>query len=32
MLRGNFEKFAPVYVIAGALYPILLVVGQALGG
>ena len=32
MLKGEFEKFAPVYVIVGALYPILLVVGQALGG
>ena len=32
MLKGNFEKFAPWYVIVGALYPILLVLGQALGG
>ena len=32
MLKGNFEKFAPVYVIVGAMYPVLLVVGQALGG
>ena len=32
MLKGNFGKFAPWYVIVGALYPILLVVGQVLGG
>ena len=32
MLKGNFEKAAPVYVVIGALYPILLVLGQALGG
>jgi len=32
MLKGNFEKFTPVYVVVGALYPVLLVLGQALGG
>ena len=31
MLKGNFEKFAPIYVIVGALYPMLLTLGQALG-
>jgi len=32
LIKGSFEKFAPVYVVVGALYPVLLVVGQALGG
>ena len=32
MLKGSFEKFAPAVVVAGALYPVLLIVGQALGG
>jgi len=32
MLKGNFEKFAPWFVLVAAFYPILLVVGQALGG
>jgi len=32
MIKGSFEKFAPVFVIIGALYPVLLVVGQSLGG
>ena len=32
MLKGQFEKTAPWFVIVAALYPVLLVVGQAFGG
>lgn len=32
MLKGSFEKTAPWFVMVAALYPMLLVVGQALGG
>jgi len=32
MLKGNFEKITPWFVIVAACYPILLVIGQALGG
>ena len=31
-LKLHFEKTAPIFVIVGALYPMLLVVGQILGG
>jgi len=32
MMKGDFEKFAGKIVLVAAFYPILLVVGQALGG
>jgi len=31
MLKGSFDKFAPWFVVTGACYPILLVIGQAVG-
>ena len=31
MVRSNFDKFSPYYVISGALYPILLLLGQIIG-
>ena len=32
MLKGQFEKTAPVFVAVAAMYPVLILVGQILGG